>query len=328
MSARGSLVELGSLLVGAAVAAEADAGEGDSDAESVVSSALVSWLVCWSTGGVSAPPQATNHVYAKHAQTPPVHPRLMSDKLSADAVIGNIRRTRSERLASLGGLGRLDIMKNELGAWADELMTFWFGDLTDDTPLDREAEPFRVYMQRWYGKDPAIDQQIRDRFEPTLLSLTSSAESWSRAERAAGSDARAQLALTVLLDQLPRNMYRGTRRMYEHDGLALAHTYRSLSGAKSGGLTLLQRTFAIVPLMHAEDLTIQLIMEQHFIELSRDAKERSPHNHAFYEFSLDYARRHREIIQRFGRFPHRNAILERQNTPEEEKAMQEESLAF
>ncbi len=219
-------------------------------------------------------------------------------------------------------------MEQENAPWAQKLLSFWFGPLTNGTKLDRSMEPFQTQMGRWYGKDPAVDRLIRELFEPTLLSVTGSAANWNRAERAAAGDVRAQLALTVLIDQLPRNMYRDTPRMYEHDALALAHAYRSLPDAMSGDLSLVERMFAIVPLMHAEDLTIQLVMEECFVELLRDAEQVSPHNLDFFQFALDYARRHREIIQRFGRFPHRNLILNRRSTPEEDTALRTESLAF
>ena len=209
-----------------------------------------------------------------------------------------------------------------------ELLTYWFGSIDDQTPLDREAEPFATHYGRWYGKDPRIDEEIRARFEPALESITSDAAVWRRIEREVEDDPAASLAVTLLLDQLPRNMYRGTARMYAHDSLALAHAFGSLRAGHDRELSLLERMFAYMPLMHAEDVTLQRVMEAHFEELAAAAANRCQHNRAFYEFALECARRHREVVERFGRFPHRNAILDRQSTAAEVHALRGEDLAF
>ena len=132
-------------------------------------------------------------------------------------------------------------MDEQTTPWIEELLSFWFGALSDETKLDREVDPFRTHMQRWYGKEPDVDRQIRERFEPTLRSVTRSAESWALAEQATSGHVRSQLALTLLVDQLPRNMYRDTQRMYGYDGLGLVHAYRALPALRDGSLTLLER---------------------------------------------------------------------------------------
>jgi uncharacterized protein (DUF924 family) len=86
--------------------------------------------------------------------------------------------------------------------------------------------------------------------------------------------------------------------------------------------------FAVVPLMHAENLTIQEIMVEHFENLHREGNRKNPHNRGFWDMSLGFARRHRDVVERFGRFPHRNAILGRESTAEEERALEAGGLQF
>lgn len=220
------------------------------------------------------------------------------------------------------------IMTLDIEAFTSALLDYWFGALHDDMSWDRERAPFAVHFNRWYGKDPTVDQEIKERFEPALLSVTASADDWARVQSAVADDPRASLAVTVLLDQLPRNMYRDSPKMYQNDALALAHAYRCLVAGHDSKLSLLERMFAYVPLMHAENFTLQTVMEAKFEALARDAAGSSPHNLPFLEFALGYARRHREVIERFGRFPHRNAILGRQSTAAELDALESEELAF
>ncbi len=219
-------------------------------------------------------------------------------------------------------------MTVDIDSFTAELLEYWFGALHDDMPWDRERAPFAVHFMRWFGKDRAIDQEIKERFEPTLISLTASADAWDRLRSAVADDPRRSLAVTVLLDQLPRNMYRDTPRMYQHDALALAHAYHCLAAGHDRRLSLLERMFAYVPLMHVENLTLQTVMEAKFLALVRDAASARPYNLQFLEFAAAYATRHREVIERFGRFPHRNAILGRQSTAVEIAALESEELAF
>src|SRR5690606_15365158 len=93
-------------------------------------------------------------------------------------------------------------------------------------------------------------------------------------------------------------------------------------------LTLVERMFLYVPLMHAENLTLQRAMVARFEGLVNLAATRSPQNVGFFQFALDYARRHRDVIETFGRFPHRNALLERRSTPDELEFLQREGSSF
>jgi uncharacterized protein (DUF924 family) len=134
------------------------------------------------------------------------------------------------------------------------------------------------------------------------------------------------LALTILLDQIPRNIYRGTKDMYKHDALGLLVSDR----ARAMGidhLPLVQQMFLSVPLMHVENLTIQQQMLVHFERLVDLAQTRSPQNVGFFGFALNYAKRHVDVIEKYGRFPHRNAIVGRAST-DVETAFLENSDAY
>ena len=165
--------------------------------------------------------------------------------------------------------------------------------------------------ERWFDKDPDFDAEIRQRFEAAHGdALAGRLDGWQ--ETADGA-----LALAVLLDQFPRNMYRGTPRAFAADpkarevaGAAIARGY-DLAMADQA-----HRMFFYLPLEHSEDAADQ----ERCVELVR---ERCPDT----EF-LQYAVAHKEVIDRFGRFPHRNAILGRPNTPEEEEYLKDPDAGF
>lgn len=202
---------------------------------------------------------------------------------------------------------------------AATLLEYWFATLDDAAPLDRAAEPFRTCYQRWYGKDPAIDAEIRTRFESLLHETARDGRRLNDVITAFRNAPHGLLALVILLDQLPRNMYRDTPQMYAHDPLALAVSLAAIREYEHDeSLPTVRRMFLYVPLMHVENSTIQEYMLAQFDDLVERARTRSPQNRGFFELARDYARRHVEVVARFGRFPHRNAILSRQSTAEEE----------
>ncbi|HWB81622.1 MAG TPA: DUF924 family protein, partial [Nannocystaceae bacterium] len=199
---------------------------------------------------------------------------------------------------------------------AQTILDYWFGAIDDTTPLNREREPFALHFQRWYGKSAEVDASIRAAFAPHLHAVTASGQSWDATLRQWRRHPRGLLALTILLDQLPRNMYRDTARMYTHDALGLLAS-EAARAQLSEDLPLVHRMFIAVPLMHTEDLILQERMLAAFEEFVELATTRSPDNVGFFRFALDYAKRHVDVIRAFGRFPHRNALLGRTSTPEE-----------
>lgn len=173
-----------------------------------------------------------------------------------------------------------------------DVLTAWFG--TDPHAID----------ERWFKASEAFDRLLHDHFADTVeAALQGGLPAWEHT-----LDGRR--ALLLVLDQLPRNLFRGTARAFAGDARALALTERMLAqGDDAPTLTAPQRWFIYMPLMHAETLAAQDLCVQRFEALaSEDPRLAS---------ALDYARRHRDVIQRFGRFPHRNEALDRHTTDAE-----------
>lgn len=188
-----------------------------------------------------------------------------------------------------------------------DILAFWFEGVDDSTPVDKGKRPF----SKWFRADQALDQEIRERFESDLgNALTGKYQDWEKSPQ--GS-----LALILLYDQFTRNMCRDTFKMYGADALAQELALQLASGQKERTLNLIERVFVYMPLMHAEDIQAQYLSVQYFRALAEESRGKNPGNAHYYNYSLDYANRHRAIIERFGRFPHRNKILGRASTPEE-----------
>jgi uncharacterized protein (DUF924 family) len=179
-----------------------------------------------------------------------------------------------------------------MNAEAREVLRFWFGEAQ---PLASRAE--------WFRKSDAFDLEVAQRFGPLIeQALRGELLDWR-------DDAETALARIIVLDQFTRNTFRHTPRAFAGDALALAATRAMLAAGQDEALHPLQRLFVYLPLEHAEDLAAQDESVRLFTRL--DAA--SPDANGL----LDYAQRHRDVIARFGRFPHRNAILGRASTPEE-----------
>lgn len=181
---------------------------------------------------------------------------------------------------------------------AAAVLDFWFGP----PPLRSRPE--------WFRKDPAFDEAVRARFGGLVDRVLDGAlggdfgggPDW-------GDDAASVLARIVVLDQFPRNLFRGQARAFAGDARARALALALVDDGRHLALHPLQRWFAYLPLEHAEDLALQ----DRCVALIGALAAADP-AHAG---ALDYAERHRDVIRRFGRFPHRNAALGRDSTPEE-----------
>jgi uncharacterized protein (DUF924 family) len=166
---------------------------------------------------------------------------------------------------------------------ASEILEFWFSE--------------RV-SKLWFERSLELDQQITMRFGETYeFAANGEFDDWS-------SDARSALALVILLDQFPRNMFRGSRRAFESDAKARLVASAALDAGYDEGLSAQERQFLYLPLMHSEHLADQEKCVTLFT--TPDLSE-----------SLPFALEHRDIIARFGRFPHRNVTLGRENSVEE-----------
>ncbi|HEU4960986.1 MAG TPA: DUF924 family protein [Sphingomonas sp.] len=171
----------------------------------------------------------------------------------------------------------------EVHAAARGVLAFWF----DETPPDK-----------WFAKDAALDAAIADRFGKLHDAvLASGAAGWER-------ETDTLLAAVILLDQFSRNIFRGKGEAFAGDALALDLTHRALARGWDAAIPPERRAFLYMPLMHAEDCEEQRLSIQCFTKLG------NPDN-------LDFARQHRVVIDRFGRFPSRNAALGRSSTAEE-----------
>jgi len=175
-------------------------------------------------------------------------------------------------------------------ALTERVLEFWFGPLgTAEYGRDRKA---------WWRKDKAFDAEVRRRFLADY-------------ERAAdgeldfmGDAPKDCVALIIVLDQFPRNMFRGTAKAFATDWKALALAERALEKGFDRRLVPAERSFVLMPFQHSENIADQERSVALFRELN-------------FGEQLDFAIRHRDIVARFGRFPHRNHILVRDGTPEE-----------
>ena len=186
-----------------------------------------------------------------------------------------------------------------------DLLGFWFGAWNEKVPVDKHVS------QRWFGSSKELDDECRARFEPDVVRAAT--EHYSRwMETADGS-----IALVLLLDQLPRNIYRGTRKAFAQDVLARNATHHAVEQGIHLQLTCPQRMFLYMPLMHAESLEAHDAARTLFGHLLADARAQGSANLKIYQQAVEFEEKHRAIIERFGRYPHRNAILDRTSTPEE-----------
>ncbi len=171
--------------------------------------------------------------------------------------------------------------------------------MTVKTPQDIHGFWFSDGMRPyWFQKSDAIDRQIIQ-----LFTSTYEAAHAGRLDHWAGN-AQDALALVITLDQFPRNMFRGNARSFESNDLALGHARHALEQGFDQECDETARAFLYLPFMHSEELADQ----EKSVKLYEALGNAN---------SLHFARDHRDIIQRFGRFPHRNAILNRENTDDE-----------
>jgi uncharacterized protein (DUF924 family) len=181
-----------------------------------------------------------------------------------------------------------------------DVVDFWFGA----PPLATRAE--------WFRKSDVFDGLVRLRFGPLVDAAVDGAlpDDWHAAPMG-------RLAQIVVLDQFPRNLFRGSARAFAGDARALALAQGVVDSGEHAALHPLQRWFVYLPFEHAEDITLQDTSVRLFGALAADAAAASDLASPLAN-ALDYAHRHREVIQRFGRFPHRNAALGRDSSDEEQ----------
>jgi uncharacterized protein (DUF924 family) len=185
-------------------------------------------------------------------------------------------------------------MTPENTASPEEVLEFWFGSPTDAAA----GQPRKA----WFVKDAAFDRTCLERFGTTHAAAAAHRlDSWQ--ERPAGA-----LALTIVLDQLSRNIYRGTAQAFAQDAQALTVAAHAIARGLDAVLPPLQRMFLYLPYEHSEEAA----MQARSVELFENLR-----GHPYLDEAIDYAHRHRAVIERFGRFPHRNELLGRPSSAEE-----------
>ena len=177
---------------------------------------------------------------------------------------------------------------------SQSILHFWFTELTP---------------KQHYAKDAALDEAIRSRFGATL-------EAAARCELFAWrATPEGRLAEVLVLDQFSRNVYRDTARAFAQDALALALAQELVASGQDRSLPVVQRSFAYMPYMHSESALVHAQAVALFTQPGM-------------EDTLRFELRHQEIIERFGRYPHRNVLLGRESTPEEMAFLSEPGSAF
>lgn len=186
---------------------------------------------------------------------------------------------------------------------AGDILAFWFGS----------GKPGPDPASRWFGKDPSFDAEIRARYGDAIeAALAGAHEAWSGTPRGA-------LARVLLLDQFTRNVFRDTPRAFAGDALALAVAGRAVDAGFDRSLGPFERWFLYLPFEHAEDADAQDRSLALFGALARETGQRGP---------LEWAEKHAAIIRRFGRYPHRNAVLGRASTAAEIAFLREPGSGF
>ncbi len=190
---------------------------------------------------------------------------------------------------------------------------FWFGDKEDDSEVAEEQRSL------WWSKNPLVDKEIKERFETSI-------EAFSRGELDKWKETtQGVLALILITDQFPRNIYRGLAKSFALDKHALKLSKELLRLKGDEHLRPVERIFAYMPLEHSESMADQEENVKRFKDLIGSLPEEK---RTTFEGYLNFAVRHREIIDRFGRFPHRNEMLGRESTPEEMAFLKEPGSSF
>ncbi len=195
----------------------------------------------------------------------------------------------------------------------DQLLDLWFGTSDDDADVGRRQSSL------WWGSSAETDDLLGARFgQAATAAAAGILDHWS------GSP-RGRLALILLLDQLPRVIHRGAPGAFAEDAKARRLADQGLASGADGLLRPIERVFFYLPFEHSEDPADQQRSVGLFSQLADSVPEKWKETFALY---LDFALRHQAIIDRFGRFPHRNAILGRESTAEEIEFLKQPGSGF
>jgi uncharacterized protein (DUF924 family) len=189
-----------------------------------------------------------------------------------------------------------------MDARINEVIETWFGP---------DPVPSAEVVQRWFAKDAAFDELLRTKLGAIHADATAGTlDRWRET-------VHGELALILLLDQVSRNLYRDDRRAFANDDVALSLARDLVGSSRERDLMITQRLFTIVPFEHAEDRAVQARGVSALSTLADEARKNDPAVVPMVENFLSFAEKHRDIVERFGRFPHRNGVLGRTSSVEE-----------
>lgn len=188
----------------------------------------------------------------------------------------------------------------------EEILSYWF-----PPGYDADLETLRQQVVRWFQGGPEVDLEITELFGPVFEQARRGELDWW------ADTPRGRLALIIVLDQFSRSVYKGTPLAYAQDQAALRLAQSGVEEGIERDLSLMERLFFTLPLAHAEGPDLPERADW-MVHLAEEMVELAPpHLRGIYKHSLSQAKAHREVIARFGRYPHRNEVLGRSSTPEE-----------
>ena len=225
----------------------------------------------------------------------------------------------------VGSMSQAQSISRGSDSRADDILEYWLGDSWKSAsrwdPLAKDNS------QKWFGKSEDVDTHIRNEFGQDVELLESTYKtSWNRLYNKEASLDEC-VAYIILGDQFCRNMFRGTKDMYQADGFILPLSKHLVENKELNNMTLPLMFFTLLPLMHSEQLADQEQCLELFTELLKEA-EAGGHEEAqsFLTQVVSYAKSHVDVVAAYGRFPHRNAILGRSNTAQEEQGFNEGTI--
>ena len=206
-----------------------------------------------------------------------------------------------------------DALSDDDRARVSNVLELWFPEREFGAPQ------IDARLDLWFSASPELDARLRLEF---IDDITAASE---RKLQHWGSEPESRVALILLIDQFRRNIYRGTPKAFSHDRIALKLAVEGIIARMDRKLNPIHRVFFYMPLQHAESLRVQKKSVQVFSSLAGSVSETLRQT---FETFAQFAELHHDIIARFGRFPHRNAILGRPNTQEEETYLSDDAPGF
>lgn len=195
----------------------------------------------------------------------------------------------------------------------DRVLAFWFGQPGSATEIAKRQRKL------WFGKSPGNDRAVIESFAATLASATAGRlDHWARTPPG-------RLAQVIVLDQFPHHIHRGRPQAFATHPQALTPSLAALASGEDRKLMPIERVFLYLPLEHAESSELQENAVSLYEQLAREA---AAGERELFDGFLDYARKHRDVVARFGRFPHRNEILGRISTSDEVEFLKQPGSRF